>query len=357
MAGARYDTRSINGLAAYIDTLNSSGFPQLYTGPNPESATNVASQFPVLNKTFSGFSGSFGGTYNISESFLLKANISRGFRAPSIAELSANGPDPGSQIYHVGNSSFKPEFSLQEDFGAFLTLPMVSASVELFNNNLENYIFQEQILDAAGNPIRVGDTGTPGSGSQYSLFTYVQSKARIQGGEINLDVHPLPWLHFENSLSLTYGQNLGTGGPVADSLKYLPFMPPLHTHSELRGNFAKGFGHFKNVYAFAGFDHYNAQDRFFAAYGTETYTAGYNLLSVGIGTDITNSAGRSILKIFIEGTNLGNVNYQSNMSRLKYFDNANVPAGIQPGIFNMGRNISFKVVIPFNFTTHGKAGQ
>jgi iron complex outermembrane receptor protein len=141
---------------------------------------------------------------------------------------------------------------------------------------------------------------------------------------------------------------------VPDSLKYLPFIPPLHTHSELKGSFSKGFGSFKNVYAFVGFDHYNAQDRFFSAYGTETYTAGYNLLSAGIGADISNSAGRSIVKVFIEGTNLTDTNYQSNMSRLKYFDNRNVPAGVQPGIFNMGRNISFKVVIPFDFTTHGK---
>lgn len=354
MAGARYDTRVFNGEAAYIDMANATGFPQLYTGGNPETAPNVVQQFSGLHKTFSGFSGSFGGTYNVSESFLLKANVSRGFRAPSIAELSANGPDPGSQIYHVGNSSFKPEFSVQEDIGLFLTLPSVSASVELFNNDLENYIFQEQILNADGTPSRVNDDGTPNNAGLYERFTYVQSKARINGGELNVDIHPLPWLHFENSLSLTYGQNLGNGGAVPDSLKYLPFIPPLHTHSELKGSFGKGFGSFKNVYGFVGFDHYNAQDRFFAAYGTETYTAGYNLLSAGIGADISNNAGRSIVKVFIEGTNLTNTNYQSNMSRLKYFDNQNVPAGVQPGIFNMGRNISFKVVIPFDFTTHGK---
>lgn len=243
---------------------------------------------------------------------------------------------------------------MQEDIGIFLTLPTVSASVELFNNDLQNYIFQEQLLNADGSPSRVNPDGTPNASGLYSRFTYVQSKARIQGGEFSFDIHPLPWLHFENSMSLTYGQNLGNGGVVPDSLKYLPFIPPLHTHSELKGNFGKGFSSFKNVYGFVGFDHYSAQDRFFAAYGTETYTAGYNLLSAGIGTDISNSAGRSILKIFIEGTNLTNVNYQSNMSRLKYFDNQNIPAGIQPGIFNMGRNISFKVVVPFDFTTHGK---
>jgi iron complex outermembrane receptor protein len=352
--GARFDSRSFSGKAAYIDT-SKAFFPSLYTGPNPGSTPNVAQQFSALNKTFTGFSGSFGGTYNFSNEFLMKANISRGFRAPSIAELSANGPDPGSQIFHVGNSSFKPEFSVQEDIGAFLSLPNVSASVELFRNNIQNYIFQEQLLDANGNAERVDADGAADANGEYSKFTYVQSKARIQGGEFSLDIHPVSWLHFENSMTLTYGQNLGNGGPVPDSLKYLPFIPPLHTHSELRGTFAKGFSNVKNVYAFVGFDHYSAQNHFFAAYGTETYTGGYNLLSAGIGGNLVNAAGKKVIELFIEGTNLANVNYQSNMSRLKYFDNATVPPGVQPGIFNMGRNISFKVVVPFDLSPHQKA--
>ena len=353
--GVRYDSRSFNGQAAYVN--NNTPFPTLYTGANPTTTPGVTQQFSVLNKVFSGASGSFGATYNFSDAFLLKANIARGFRAPSIAELSANGPDPGSQIYHVGNANFKPEFSTQEDIGVFLTLPNVTASAELFTNNIQNYIFQEQILDAAGNAIRVDADGTTDPAGQYSKFTYVQSKARLSGGEFSLDIHPTKWLHFENSLTLTYGTNLGTGAKVPDSLKYLPFIPPLHTHSELRTNFVKSSKNLKNTYVFVGFDHYNAQDRFFAAYGTETYTAGYNLLSAGFGGGIYNNAGKNLFNIFIEGTNLANVNYQSNMSRLKYFDNANVPAGVKPGIFNMGRNISFKVVVPFDLSPEKKAAE
>ena len=348
-AGARYDTRSFSAQAAYIDTIKAF-YPTLYTGPNPVGTPNVIQQFSAFSKTFTGASGSLGATYNFSDEFLMKGNIAQGFRAPSIAELSANGPDPGSQIYHVGNSNFQPEFSVQGDIGAFLTLPNISASIEVFDNNIQNYIFQEQILDAQGNPQRVNPDGTLNPNGQYSKFTYVQSKARIDGGEFYLDIHPYSWLHFENSLTLTYGTNLGNGGSVPDSLKYLPFIPPLHTHTELRGTFAKCGDNFRNVYAFAGFDHYNAQNRFFSAYGTETYTAGYNLLSAGIGGNLVNAAGKKVLELFIEGTNLANVNYQSNMSRLKYFDNQVVPAGVQPGIFNMGRNISFKVVVPFDLS-------
>ncbi len=353
--GIREDSRSFSGQAAYIDT-SIPYFPSLYTGPNPTTTPNVSQQFNALNKTFSGTSGSIGATYNFSDKFLIKGNVARGFRAPSIAELSANGPDPGSQIYHVGNSNFKPEFSVQEDIGAFLSLPNVSASAEIFRNNIQNYIFQEQILDADGNPERVNADGTPNQlAGEYSKFTYAQSKARIQGGEFSLDIHPVSWLHFENSLTLTYGTNLGTGGKVPDSLKYLPFIPPLHTHSELRGTFAKGINNFKNLYAFVGFDHYSAQDHYFSAYGTETYTGSYNLLSAGIGGNIVNAAGKKVIEIFIEGTNLASINYQSNMSRLKYFDNPIVPAGVQPGIFNMGRNISFKVVVPFDLSQHSKS--
>ncbi len=351
--GVRFDTRSFKGQAAYLDTTVPY-FPKLYVGDKPASGQNITEQFTALKKNFSGPSGSFGGTYNFSDKFLLKANIASGFRSPSIAELSANGADPGSQIYHVGNSDFKPEFSVQGDFGAFLNLKNISASVELFDNHIENYIFQQQILDANGNPERVNADGSANPNGIYSKFTYVQSKARIDGGEFSLDIHPIPMIHFENSLSLIYGTNLGKEGNVPDSLKYLPFIPPLHTHSEIRVNFAKAFKKFRNLYVFAGFDHFNAQNRFFSAYGTETYTAGYNLLSAGIGANLVNAAGKNIVELYIEGTNLANDNYQSNMSRLKYFDNPDVPPGIQPGIFNMGRNISFKILVPFDFSQRKK---
>lgn len=349
MAGVRFDTRSFSGQAAYINT-SVAYYPSLYKGENPTTAPNVAPQFNALSKSFSGFTYSFGGSYNINEHFLLKANIARGYRAPSIAELSANGPDPGSQIYHVGNSNFQPEFSLQEDIGVAVTYSFLTAGASVFNNSISNYIFQEQILDASGNALRVNADGSPNTNGLYSEFTYVQTKARINGGELYLDIHPVSWLHFENALTLTYGTNLSNNGHAADTIKYLPFIPPLHTHTELRATAGKGLGRWKNAYVFIGFDHFNAQDRFFAAYGTETYTDGYNLLSAGTGVELLNASGKTILKLYIEGTNLANVSYQSNMSRLKYFDNPVVPANITPGMFNMGQNFSFKVIFPFDLS-------
>ena len=78
------------------------------------------------------------------------------------------------------------------------------------------------------------------------------------------------------------------------------------------------------------------------------------MLSAGLGGNLVNAKGTKILEFYLEGTNLTNTNYQSNMSRLKYFDNPVVPAGVQPGIFNMGRNFSIKVVVPFDLSPRTK---
>ena len=45
--------------------------------------------------------------------------------------------------------------------------------------------------------------------------------------------------------------------------------------------------------------------------------------------------------------NLNDVSYQSNMSRLKYTDINHVTG--RTGVYNMGRNISFKLIIPIEF--------
>jgi iron complex outermembrane receptor protein len=71
------------------------------------------------------------------------------------------------------------------------------------------------------------------------------------------------------------------------------------------------------------------------------------LLNAGLGSDITNRAGKIIFNIGIFGNNLLNVAYQDNMSRLKYFEEyPNDPRG-HLGIFNMGRNIGIKLSVPF----------
>jgi iron complex outermembrane receptor protein len=160
----------------------------------------------------------------------------------------------------------------------------------------------------------------------------------------------LDWLHFENSISILSALNKGVKGiPVTDSTKYLPFIPPMHTHSELRGDIKKKFRHFSSIYVKVEMDYYAKQDKAYLAFNTETATLGYKLFNAGIGADITNKTGNVLFSINILGNNITNVVYQAHLSRLKYFENYSSNGSGYSGIYNMGRNISFKLIVPLDF--------
>ena len=239
------------------------------------------------------------------------------------------------------NTSFKPEFSLQEDIGVSFTSNHVIGKIEVFNNNISNYIFNQKLLNT------VGQDSVIVKGNQ--TFKYRQTEARLYGWEASLDIHPHPfdWLHFENSISVIYGLNKGGNGiTVTDNSKYLPFIPPLHASSELRANIKKKFRNLSSLYFKIGMEYFADQNRVYSADNTETPTPGYILYNAGIGADITNRHGKVLFNINILGNNITDVAYQSHLSRLKYFEEyPNNPSG-RNGIYNMGRNISFKLMVP-----------
>src|SRR5205823_1915120 len=128
--GARYDRRSLRGDDFYVRNNPKTGFDAHVTLPDTAGATL---QFPKLRQSFTGISMSLGMAYEFSDKLALKANIERGYRAPSITEIASNGLDPGAHIYYIGDRNFKPEFSLQDDIGLTLTLPDLNIGVSIFN--------------------------------------------------------------------------------------------------------------------------------------------------------------------------------------------------------------------------------
>ena len=122
----------------------------------------------------------------------------------------------------------------------------------------------------------------------------------------------------------------------------MPFTPPSKYRTELKYVCSKGKT-IKNAYVKVGLDCYFAQNKIYYKYGDETVTPAYTLINAGIGGDICYHD-RTLFSVYINGSNLGDLGYQSNMSRLKYTDSNNVTGRI--GVFNMGRNISLKVIVP-----------
>ncbi|MBD1385359.1 TonB-dependent receptor [Mucilaginibacter rigui] len=337
--GIRYDTRNINWDDFYVGANPANGFEQRVNANTPGGRL----QFPNFKHTYHGVSGSLGFTYNVSERILLKANIARGYRAPNITEIGSNGLDPGAHIVYLGNRTFGPEFSLQEDLGLIAYLKDADLMLEVFNNQISNYIYQSRLDDANGNPVII----VPGN----TTYQYQQSKARLYGAEFTFNLHPrgANWLEWNNSAAYVTGinQNRALIAQSNGAAKYLPFIPPLHIRSEVKLKLQGSYGVFSKVYFRAEADAYATQNRYYALNDTETPTHGYTLINAGMGSTLKAKSGKTICELFLQADNLFDVAYQSNLNRLKYFEYYNASPNGRSGIYNIGRNISMKVIVPF----------
>jgi Outer membrane receptor proteins, mostly Fe transport len=348
--GLRYDYRSFKSDGLYSASNPVTGLDMPVYGIDTVGADKV---FSSNNKTFTGLSGSIGATYKFSNSFSIKANISRGFRAPNVAEISANGVHPGTNIYQIGNIT-TPEFSLQEDIGFVYSSKFAAIELNLFNNFITHYIYNQKLLNASGQDSVIVQGN--------ETFKFVSSRANLYGGELSVDVHPYKNLHFENSISAVYATNKGddNGQPISSDEKHLPFIPPVHGSSELKLDFDCKHINVKHGFAKVEMEYYATQDKIYSAYSTETRTPGYTLFNLGLGGNFVGKNNNTIVSAYLMANNIFDIAYWDHLSRLKYFygNYQNPGATDNPrehGIYNMGRNISLKLIFPLDFTSERKS--
>ena len=284
----------------------------------------LENRFAAISRNFSGLTGSIGAVYDILNNMHVRLNAARGFRAPNLSELASNGVHEGTQRYETGNADLKPEYSWQIDAGFDYSSAVVSVQASLFMNLIDNYIFSHR---------------TGGMTDGVPTYRFVQGDARLQGGEVSVDVHPVERLHFMNSFSYVNAVQLHQ----PEESKYLPLTPAPKWTSELRYDLVRDGSVLNNTFVKLGLECNLRQDHFYSADDTETATPSYTLLNMSVGTDIM-SHRRTVASIFLIGDNLTDRAYQSHLSRLKYTDINNATG--RQGVFNMGRNICIKVVLP-----------
>ena len=282
-------------------------------------------RFSDFHRKFGDFSGSLGAIYNLSQRLDLKANISHGFRAPNMSELGSNGEHEGTFRYELGNQDLNPEHSWQFDLGLDYAGSVLSYSLALFANRINDYIY---IQRAEGEM-----DGTP-------LYQFSAGDARILGGEARVILHLLHHLHFENCYSYVDAQQLHA---ERDS-KYLPFTPAPRWLSSLHYDIPFRSKIIRGAYAEVESDMNFKQTHILEANDTETPTSSYTLLNLGIGTNIHLANGRKLCSVGLSATNLLDKAYQSHLSRLKYAET--YPLTGRHGINNMGRNFGIKVMFP-----------
>ncbi len=317
------------GLRGDYRKLNSKGFV--------DAAGDT--KFTEFAKTFGNFSGSIGFSYNASEAVTLKANMARGYRAPSVSELASNGTHEGTNRYEYGDQNLKTETSLQFDAGVEVNTQHLSFSFNVFYNHINNYIFYSKLSNTTG-----GDSLVNVDGEDILAFNFKQNTATLYGFETKMDIHPHPldWLHFANTFSMVAGKF----NTSFEGVNRLPFMPPARLITELRGDFKKAGGNMRNCYIKLEMDNMFSQNRVFSAYNTETATNGFTLFNFGIGGNIMQK-GSTLFSMHLALNNIADIAYQNHLSRLKYTAD-NLATG-RTGVFNMGRNFSIRMNIPLEF--------
>lgn len=286
-------------------------------------------RFEALSKNFTGVTGSLGAVWNVTDRLNLRLNAARGFRAPTVSELSSNGVHEGSIQYELGNALLKPEKSMQLDMGLDYTFHYVSLQASLFCNWIDDYIFLARL---------------PFETDGYRTYQYRQGDARLMGGELSLDIHPLNPLHIKNDFSFVRG--IQTGSEAEGWGRSLPMMPAPRWTCDVRydfPDFAKG--HCRRTFLAFGSEYNLRQSKFYAMDGTETATPSYALFNLSAGMDL-HVFGHNCIELTLSCQNLFDKVYQPHLSRLKYVDTTS-PSGRQ-GISAMGRNFCVKVSVPID---------
>jgi iron complex outermembrane receptor protein len=212
-------------------------------------------------------------------------------------------------------------------------------TANIFYNRINDFIFYSKLAGAAG-----GDSLVSVNGDLIPAYRFDQHNAMLQGAEglVDFHPHPLDWLHWQNTVSYVRGR---FEVPI-EGVRDLPFIPATRWLSELRGEFLKKGKNLRNLVLHFESDHTFREDHPFTAFGTETSTPGYTLLNAGMSAQIYHR-NKNLFSFYINAMNLGDVAYQNHLSRLKYTAE-NALTG-RRGVFNTGRNFSFKLNIPLTF--------
>ncbi|GHT41080.1 TonB-dependent receptor [Bacteroidia bacterium] len=278
--------------------------------------------FPKFSKSYTAFNFSTGVYQSLAKNLSLRANLSSGYRAPNMFELLSDGVHEGTNRYEIGSRALKTENSYQMD----VSLDYKNEHIELFLNPYFNYIRNYIYLQPAPSNSPSGGEQSPTHGGvgEAPVYYYTQANASLYGGEAGFHFHPHPldWLHLEGSYSSTFGEDAGH--------RDLPLMPSQKINATVRAAFSGN----KIISRFSVYlqEQYSFTQNRIAEY--ETSTGAYNLINAGLTFEFQSGKQKILFNATVN--NLFNTVYYDHLSRYK-----------QEGIYNMGRNVNFRLSLPF----------
>ncbi len=333
---SRYDFKALRSNGVFELILGSQGMYQTNTNEGeeilvPDATTNDLALYTLINKKinnfqvqagarmdyrevslpiikqFKDYSYSFGSTFQPSEKYVFRANLAKGFRAPNLYELSADGEHHGAERYEVGDENLISEKNLEVDFSFHIHGVHYVFDVSLFHNYINDYIYLTPTADT--------------SGKGLTVYRHYQDDALLYGGEAGIDFHPhiLHDLHIKSTISLVFGDNLELEQPLV-------MIPPHKWNNELEYTF-KNISFADKCVLSLNANYYFKQDRISSE---EDITNAYTLVNFSSGL----TKGKHQISLHIH--NLLDKEYTPHLSLLK-----------EQRIPEQGRSISLKYAITF----------
>jgi iron complex outermembrane receptor protein len=251
-------------------------------------------------RSYNNLAASLGLSVPLNETVALTGNVSRGFRAPAVEELFANGYHAAVGTFDVGNTALEAERATGVDIGLRAQSRRTFAQLGAYANRIDGYIA----------PVTLGTTSV--DGALVPRVTFAGRDATLAGLEGQVETKLVH--HLVGGLMGDY-----TRASIRGSDEKLPFIPAGRLGASLR---------FDNGKLSAGGDvrHVFAQDRV-TGDELDVATTAYTLLDISASWLFT-VAGRQVHALTLRVDNALDEQYRDATSRIKRF------------AYNPGRNLS-----------------
>jgi len=257
------------------------------------------------NRSYTPISASGSGQWKINDANTISFAVTRSQRSPQVQELFSNGVHDATHSFELGDPNLKTETSYNLDLGYRFKAKWVSAELNLFQNWVNDYIYQQQTGGVFNDDLGEFQTQCSSPGACFPVVQSQQADATFKGFEGKAKF-PL----MENRygiVDLTLFSDF-TRGEFVDGGD-VPRMPPLRYGFQLDYAYGSHWSSFLRLTRGEKQDHPGAND---------SQTNGYVLLNLGVQYEVEAFQDAKLL-VFAMGNNLLDDNIRNSTSYLRNF--------------------------------------
>lgn len=264
---------------------------------------------------FQNVSWNLGGIYKLFPALSLRANLGSAWRPPGVNELYSNGLHHGAAAVEIGDPTLDRERSISLSGLAEYQTEKLYLALGAYQHRFSNFIYLVPVL-----PPTLTIRGA------FPTFHYKQIPAVLSGIDFTAKIALGKNLTLTSRASMLRALDLNTG-------EHLVQMPSDRFNNSLE--YQRWFSNAKYHFSFAvSVQNVLKQWRVRPEIDFVSPPAGYTLLGCQAWLQVPVKGER--VRIGLEVQNLLNTSYREYLNRFRYYTD------------NIGRNISFRLVIPFS---------